>query len=76
MTFWIIIAVITLVVCLVGFYPLFKKNTLEAKHQRDLLNKTFYLPPGREPDQSHSCELSHSMCQAVYQICIPLLPRC
>lgn len=51
MTFWIIIAVITLVVCLVGFYPLFRKNTLEAKQQRDLLNKTFYLHRLKETER-------------------------
>lgn len=43
MIFWTIIAIITLILCLIGFYPLFKKPQQLVANQRDKLNKAFYI---------------------------------
>lgn len=43
MIFWIIVAILTLVICGIGFYPLFKKKANISETKRDSLNKAFYF---------------------------------
>lgn len=43
MSFWLAIIFITLVVCIVAFYPLVKKNKPINDTKRDSLNKAFYF---------------------------------
>lgn len=43
MSFWIAIIFITLIVCVVAFYPLLKKNKQIDASKRDSLNKAFYF---------------------------------
>ncbi|QNS15750.1 c-type cytochrome biogenesis protein CcmI [Mannheimia bovis] len=43
MSFWIAILFITLIVCIVAFYPLLKKNKQIDATKRDSLNKAFYF---------------------------------
>ena len=51
MTFWLIIAVITLILCLIGFYPLLKSKQPFNKTQRSTLNKHFYFQRLKEVEQ-------------------------
>lgn len=43
MNFWLAIIFITLIVCIVAFYPLLKKNRQINDTKRDSLNKAFYF---------------------------------
>lgn len=43
MNFWLAIIFITLIVCIVAFYPLLKKHTDINTTKRDSLNKAFYF---------------------------------
>lgn len=43
MNFWLAIVLITLIVCIVAFYPLLKKNRQINDTKRDSLNKAFYF---------------------------------
>lgn len=43
MNFWIAMVAITLIVCLVAFYPLLKRNKQIDTAKRDSLNKAFYF---------------------------------
>lgn len=43
MQFWIILGVITLVICGIAFYPLLKKSNKINQQKRDQLNKAFYF---------------------------------
>lgn len=54
MIFWITVAVLTLIICAIGFYPLFKKNTNANNTERDSLNKTFYFDRLQEVEREAS----------------------
>lgn len=43
MTFWLIACAIALVIGVIGFYPLLKKNAAVSQTKRDQLNKAFYF---------------------------------
>ncbi|QIM67459.1 c-type cytochrome biogenesis protein CcmI [Mannheimia granulomatis] len=43
MNFWLAIILITLIVCIVAFHPLLKKNKTISNTKRDSLNKAFYF---------------------------------
>lgn len=43
MTFWLMITLITLAICVIAFYPLLKKPHQLRSTQRDELNKAFYF---------------------------------
>lgn len=51
MNFWIIIAIVTLVICLIAFYPLLKKTVKSDSTKRDSLNKAFYLDRLKEVER-------------------------
>lgn len=54
MIFWITVAVLTLIICAIGFYPLFKKNTHANNTERDNLNKAFYFDRLQEVEREAS----------------------
>lgn len=54
MNFWITIAIITLVICLIGFYPLLKKSVRTNNTKRDNLNKAFYFDRLKEVEREVS----------------------
>ena len=54
MTFWLIILAITLVICLIGFYPLLKSKASFNGTQRATLNKHFYFQRLKEVEQEAS----------------------
>lgn len=43
MSFWILIALVTLIIGSIAFYPLLKKSVQESDNKRDSLNKAFYF---------------------------------
>ncbi|AKO30255.1 c-type cytochrome biogenesis protein CcmI [[Haemophilus] ducreyi] len=43
MNFWLIVAIITVFICLIAFYPLLKKSKKQNTLERDHLNKAFYF---------------------------------
>lgn len=51
MIFWISIAIITLILSLLAFYPLLKKSHKNDPQKRDALNKAFYFDRLQEVEQ-------------------------
>ncbi|QIM61877.1 c-type cytochrome biogenesis protein CcmI [Pasteurellaceae bacterium Orientalotternb1] len=43
MNFWLTIGLMTLVICVIAFYPLLRKTTNRTAQKRDSLNKAFYF---------------------------------
>ncbi|MDG6895750.1 c-type cytochrome biogenesis protein CcmI [Volucribacter amazonae] len=63
MIFWIIALVFTLIIAVICFYPLLKNNTAQKKdsiHQRDELNKAFYLDRLQELAQEEALGLHNN----------------
>lgn len=64
MSFWIIALVFTLIIAVICFYPLLKSNTTKEKtqkaHQRDALNKAFYLDRLQELEREEALGLHNS----------------
>lgn len=51
MNFWIIVSVVTLLICLVAFYPLLKKAIPSNTQKRSNLNKAFYFDRLKEVEK-------------------------
>ncbi|QIW15122.1 c-type cytochrome biogenesis protein CcmI [Pasteurellaceae bacterium RH1A] len=51
MIFWISLVAITLIICLIAFYPLLKKSVSLNSTERDSLNKAFYFERLKEVEQ-------------------------
>ena len=51
MTFWILLITITLVICLIAFFPLLKNRQKDDTRQRDSLNKAFYFDRLKEVER-------------------------
>lgn len=51
MNFWLLIAIITLLIAGVAFYPLLKKSVSERDNKRDSLNKAFYFDRLKEVEK-------------------------
>nr|WP_314738860.1 c-type cytochrome biogenesis protein CcmI [uncultured Haemophilus sp.] len=51
MTFWLIIAAVTVILCVIGFYPLLKNKQSNNGTQRSTLNKHFYFQRLKEVEQ-------------------------
>lgn len=51
MTFWLIIAAVTITLCLIGFYPLLNNKQSNNGTQRSTLNKHFYFQRLKEVEQ-------------------------
>ncbi|OOH88133.1 c-type cytochrome biogenesis protein CcmI [Pasteurellaceae bacterium 15-036681] len=43
MNFWIVVIAVTLIICVIAFYPLIKKANVAQDTKRDKLNKAFYF---------------------------------
>ena len=51
MTFWILLITITLIICLIAFFPLLKNRQKDDARQRDSLNKAFYFDRLKEVER-------------------------
>ncbi|WP_150538939.1 c-type cytochrome biogenesis protein CcmI [Actinobacillus vicugnae] len=51
MNFWIIVSVMTIVICLIAFYPLLTKRTQSLGVKRNSLNKAFYFERLKEVER-------------------------
>lgn len=51
MSFWILIALVTLIVSTIAFYPLLTKHVARKDNKRDSLNKAFYFERLKEVEQ-------------------------
>lgn len=51
MTFWLIIAAVTVILCVIGFYPLLNNKQSNNGTQRSTLNKHFYFQRLKEVEQ-------------------------
>ena len=54
MMLWLVAALLTFIVALIGFYPLLKKTTQDGDTQRDELNKAFYFDRLKEIERDEA----------------------
>ncbi|MDY6216467.1 c-type cytochrome biogenesis protein CcmI [Actinobacillus porcinus] len=54
MMLWLVAALLTFIVALIGFYPLLKKTTKDGDTQRDELNKAFYFDRLKEIERDEA----------------------
>lgn len=68
MNFWIIISSVTLIICSIAFYPLFKNHKNLRSQKRDSLNKAFYFDRLNEVAREESIGIIDDSVQTKYEL--------